>query len=511
MNLVNYLADRAQTHPERMALIDADQSMSYKDLYAYVCGASEYLTQQGLKSGDTILILQPVGIPLYISLLASFHAGLTVMFIDPSAGKTMMRNSLSLHSPKAFIGTGKAHLLRLTIPEIRRIQHLFHSSSWAPLSKRWNPSQTKPFPPTKTSADTPALITFTSGSTGMPKAACRTHGFLLAQHKALSESLDYQEGEVDLVTLPVFTLANLASGLTSVLADTDLRFPAQANSPAIAEQCRKHQVTRCAASPAFFTRLHRDGMLPKFQSIYTGGAPVFPHLLDDIQSSHPEMNVITVFGSTEAEPIAHIPWKDVTHDDHQRMTSGQGLLVGKPMSATQLRIIPDQTGNSIPSMTEDELNHLTLPSGSTGEIIVSGDHVLKGYLHGIGDEENKIPVGDQIWHRTGDAAWQDDTGRVWLVGRCSAAIHRDKQKPIYPFGIECAAMSHPEVERCALLLHDQKITLFIEGETDPEAEAQLFNLLHPLSVEKITSIPHIPVDKRHNAKIDYPALRKLLE
>ncbi len=510
MNLVNYLAERAHKHPDHIALIDSEQSMSYGELYEHVCGASATLRNRGLGRGDTVLILQPVGIPLYISLLGAFHAGLTVMFIDPSAGQAMMRNSLSLHQPTALIGTGKAHILRLTIPGIRRIKHHFHSSGWVPFSNRWSPAPSGITEPQETPPDSPALITFTSGSTGIPKAACRTHGFLLAQHKALAESLDYIEGEVDLVTLPVFTLANLASGLISVLADTDLRFPAQADSPSILAQCEKHKVTRCAASPAFFTRLHRDSMMPKFHAIYTGGAPVFPNLLNEIQSTHLDMDVVTVFGSTEAEPIAHIAWKDVSEDDHQKMLDGKGLLVGQTVPATQLKIIPDQTGTHIPAMTEEELETISLPSGKVGEIIVTGDHVLKGYLHGKGDKENKVHVGDNIWHRTGDAAWIDEKERVWLVGRCSAAIHKE-DKTIYPFGIECAAMSEPGMQRCAVILHNERVTLFIQGDQNESLEKQLLQKLKILGVEQVISITDIPVDKRHNAKIDYPALKSTLE
>jgi acyl-CoA synthetase (AMP-forming)/AMP-acid ligase II len=509
MNLVNHLAERAQQHPHRVALIDSEQSMTYGELYEHVCGASASLRAQGLGRGDTVLILQPVDIPLYISLLGAFHAGLTVMFIDPSAGKAMMRNSLTLHQPDAFIGTGKAHILRLMVPGIRRIKHHFHSTGWVPFSTTWNPAPSGFEEPQETPPDSPALITFTSGSTGIPKAACRTHGFLLAQHKALAESLDYIEVEVDMVTLPIFTLANLASGLTSVLADTDLRFPARADSPAILAQCEKHNVTRCAASPAFFTRLHHDGMMPGFKAIYTGGAPVFPNLLDEIQSANPEMDVVTVFGSTEAEPIAHIAWKNVSNEDHQTMLDGKGLLVGKTVRATQLKIIPDQTGKHIPAMTEDELGTMTLPSGEVGEIIVTGDHVLKGYLHGKGDKENKVQAGDNTWHRTGDAAWIDDSGRVWLVGRCSAAIHK-AGKTIYPFGIECSAMCHANLQRCALIEHDGKITLIVEGDADENMRKELLDKLAPMSVECIRFLQTIPVDKRHNAKIDYPLLETRL-
>ena len=250
--------------------------------------------------------------------------------------------------------------------------------------------------------------------------------------------------------------------------------------------------------------------MPEFKTIYTGGAPVFPNLLDEIQSAHPEINVVTVFGSTEAEPIAHIPWSEVTTTDRQMMQDGKGLLVGKPVTATQLKIIPDHSGEPIPPMSESQLETMTLPPGEVGEIIVTGNHVLKGYLHGKGDHENKLHAGEEIWHRTGDAAWIDDTGRVWLVGRCSAAIQNDNST-IYPFGIECAAMCHPSVERCALIHHQDKVILFVQGLPDERLRQELLQQLTPMSVEHIHFLPHIPVDKRHNAKIDYTALHKMAE
>ena len=508
MNLVTHLANRAKEHPERPALIDAKQSISYQDLYAHVCGASTQLQGDGLKPNDTLLILQSVSIDLYVTLLGAFHAGLTVMFIDPSAGNKMLSNSLKLHQPNALIGSSKAHLLRLTIPAIRKIPRHYHSSGWVPFSKKWQPKKSTDVEPIETTSDSPALITFTSGSTGMPKAACRTHGFLLAQHEALADSLHYCEGEVDLVTLPIFALANLASGLTSVIADTDLRFPARAESTSILQQCTQHHITRCAASPAFFTRLHRDQKMPPFQSIYTGGAPVFPNLIDEIHAAHPEMNIVTVYGSTEAEPIAHISWSDVDDIDHQMMSEGKGLLVGKAVDATELRIITDQSGQAIPPITHQELQ--SLPEGKIGEIIVTGQHVLKGYLHGKGDEENKINVDGKVWHRTGDAGWMDQDGRVWLMGRASAKIQLN-EKSLYPFGVECAAMSHPEVERCALIFFENQVTLFIEGPDNKRLRTQLLEKLKELSVESIRFTPLIPVDKRHNAKIDYSELQKLVE
>src|SRR5262249_2641198 len=103
--------------------------------------------------------------------------------------------------------------------------------------------------------DAPALLTFTSGSTGRPKAALRTHGFLLAQYGSLEKSLQLRPGTRDLTTLPIFVLANLGSGVTSVLPDADLRSPGKIAAGPVLRQMDRQRIQTTAASPAFVERL----------------------------------------------------------------------------------------------------------------------------------------------------------------------------------------------------------------------------------------------------------------
>ncbi|RYD44656.1 MAG: AMP-dependent synthetase, partial [Verrucomicrobiaceae bacterium] len=217
MNLVSLLAERAHLHPERPALIDRhrgrDRIVSYGELARRVSAGAMTLRETGLKPGQTILVFQPVSIELYEFLLAAFHAGLRVMLADPSAGKEFLTNCCRRLRPDAFFGSWKAQCLRLAVSGMRSIPISFCSGPWFPGAKLWHPG-TEFTSVAEVADEEPALITFTSGSTGAPKAAVRTHGFLLAQHRVLSKSLDFQDGEVDLITLPVFVLANLASGLT---------------------------------------------------------------------------------------------------------------------------------------------------------------------------------------------------------------------------------------------------------------------------------------------------------
>lgn len=516
MNLVEILIERAALHPDLPAIIDrkngTDRVVTFRELADRVSSGSAHLRSLGLRENQTILVFQPVSIELYEILLAAFHSGFRVMLADPSAGRKFISLCCQRAMPDAFFGSCKAHLLRLTIPELRKVKTAIRSDAWFPGTKPWKTSG-ESCPIFETETEHPALITFTSGSTGVPKAAVRTHGFLLAQHRALSESMDFQPGETDLITLPVFVLANLASGMTSVLADTDLGKPGSPNQYAIRRQCETFRVNRCAASPAFFAAFSEKN-LPPFSKVFTGGAPVFPDLLQRLQQNLPDCEIQSVYGSTEAEPIAHLPANKYNQNLRAITRLGGGLCTGETAPGIRLEIIPNHSGKNLPELTPEKFSELLLAPGQCGEIIVSGPHVLPGYLDGQGDGETKIHVGKTIWHRTGDAGWIDRENRIWLLGRASEMLPpfpSPKSLPAgalrYPFAIECALREAFPNIRTAALTHNGTRTLAIA--TD-EHRTEIESAAKALGIQSVVRIPKIPLDRRHNAKIDYPALRILL-
>lgn len=506
MNLASLLEEKARLHPERLALVEACGSVSYGELARRVSAGAGELQEMGLKRGQVVLVFQPVSIALYEILLAAFHAGLRVMLADPSAGRDFLSHCCRRLPPDAFFGSWKAQWLRLSVKEMRGIRTSICSGGWFPAAKVWRMDAVGA-PPVDVPDEEQALVTFTSGSTGVPKAAVRSHGFLLAQHRALSKALDFEEGEVDLITLPVFVLANLASGLTSVLAATDLTKPGSPDVAAISAQCGKFGVTRCAASPAFFEAMLAGGM-PGFEKLYTGGAPVFPDLLRRLRVALPDACIHSVYGSTEAEPIAHFPAEDENEETDSLTRRGGGLCSGVPVPEIELRIIADQWGTPLGA---DGLEFLS--DSEAGEIIVVGDHVLPGYLDGLGDEETKIHVDGRVWHRTGDAGWVDARGRVWLLGRCAeklpefpaaAGLPRDATR--YPFAIECALREIFPEARMAAISWEGRRTLVVGGVENEEMETRALEF----GIERVIYLESLPLDRRHNAKIDYPALREMV-
>jgi olefin beta-lactone synthetase len=330
----------------------------------------------------------------------------------------------------------------------------------------------------------------------------------------LAASLELQPGTRDLTTLPVFVLANLASGVTSVLPDADLRSPGKIASRPVLEQIQRHKIQTTAASPAFISRLldgqQRGGtLMPSLSRVYMGGAPVFPGLLRRASLAWPQAKIVAVYGSTEAEPMAEIAFSDISQADFDAMEQGQGLLTGPPVPSVSLRIIRSAWGVPILPLDALAFERLVAPRGEPGEIVVAGGHVLPGYLNREGDTETKFEVDGVRWHRTGDVGYLDRAGRLWLLGRCSGKI-QDERGTLYPFAVECAALQNPLVRRAALAAVDGRRVLALEAEK-PVPTGDILRSLSWAQLDQVVSMDRIPVDKRHNAKIDYLALARKLK
>jgi acyl-CoA synthetase (AMP-forming)/AMP-acid ligase II len=518
VNIAEVLRTRAEERGDAPALIEThhgkDRIITFRELQAAACGIGEQLRQWGIDSGDSVLILHPASAELYAFLIAVFQIGATGMFLDPSAGRDHVERCLRIHSPKAFFGSRKAQVLRLWIPALRRVEISLCSRPF-PGACRCTLQTKGPerFRIATREASDAALITFTSGSTGEPKAALRTHGFLLAQHRVLQTSLQHRPGVYDLTTLPVFVLGNLASGVASVLPDADMRRPGHIQPYKVLKQLQRLPIETMAASPAFVSRLVEGCRgshirLDCMQRVYMGGAPVFPEDLRLAREIFPNAEITAVYGSTEAEPMAEIALSAIGERDFTAMQQGRGLLAGRPVPSLSLRVIRNQWGTPIEPMSAGVFGDLCLGAGAVGEIVVSGEHVLSSYLNGTGVAETKFRVAGMVWHRTGDLGRMDEKGRLWLLGRASAAI-LDERGVLYPFAVECAARQVAGVRRAAILAIEGRRILAIEadGAAAMDAARQAFPRAQ---IDEVRRLHSIPMDKRHNAKVEYATLRKML-
>ncbi|MFP4351669.1 MAG: AMP-binding protein [Puniceicoccaceae bacterium] len=510
MNLAGLLDENAVRRPETVALIDGrvgrERRTTYHRLGELAAATAERLSAAGIGEGSRVIVLVPMRAELYATMIALWRIGAVAVFMDPSAGRRHLADCCGQAEPDALIGIRKARLLVWTQPGLRRIRKRFY---WgAQLAFDAEPRGNRL--PCERISDQAAILSFTSGSTGRPKCAVRSHRVLFAQFEALRGVIDLVPGECDLATMPVIALANLAAGLTTLIPDVDLRHPGRIDPAPLFRQIKQWKPARCGASPAFLLAIceearRRSIQMPDFRKIHTGGAPVFPRSLREFSGTFVNASINVLYGSTEAEPVSHVSLREISGGDLEQMRRGRGLLVGAVSGGTELRILADRWGEPYPAMAKEDFEALALPDGSVGEIVVSGAHVVPGYLNGIGDAGNKIKVDGVVWHRTGDAGSMDEAGRLWLAGRCSAKMRIDG-KTVYPFSIECAAVETLDVALAGCLPTETGYLLAIPGtgrKVRPDEIAK--DIPRP---ERVVQLRDFPVDKRHNAKIDYQALKR---
>lgn len=491
LNIANLFFRAAASHPDRMAIIDQKAAVTYRELKVAVQKTARYFQTQGIGLGDRVLVFVPMSQHLYRIVLALFQIGATAVFLDEWVSKKRMEICCEIAQCKGFIGVWKARLLAPFSKALRRI----------PIKLKLTGQAAQPATTVSVPADTAALITFTTGSTGTPKAARRTHEFLKEQFDVLIEEIDPHITDVDMPVLPIVLFVNLGIGCTSVIADFSMRKPEKLEPAAIFRQLHRHGVNRITASPFFIRRLAEYQLaqptkVSGINKIFTGGAPVFPTEAALYRKAFPDTQVMIAYGSTEAEPISTIEAATLAQRPVQQSA---GLTVGVPYHKTALKIIPHT----------DEILETTgsaVPEGVIGEIIVAGDHVLKQYLNNPSAfRRNKIVEGEQVWHRTGDSGFMR-AGELFLTGRCKQLIPISSGW-LSPFLIENQLMTTPGITMGTLIQAGNRLVLAVESAL-PVAQLR----------ERLTSIPHdliqvfqrIPRDPRHHSKIDYEQLKSQL-
>lgn len=519
-NLAERLLERARTHPERAAIVQyrggRPRRISFGELAERVARTAGGIRAAGVRPGGRVLLFVPMSIDLYVALLAVMHAGATAIFVDAWADRRRLDAAVAAARPDLFVGPPKAHLLRILSPSIRRLSaHWIGGGRALPL-RRYERSA---IPPALVEGDDPALVTFTTGSTGAPKAAARTHRFLWAQHEVLSRHLGLRPGDVDMPTLPIFVLNDLALGITSVLPEFDPRRPASIDPARIVRQMEAEGVTTTSGSPAFYDRLltavEPRGQRLHLRGLWTGGAPVHPSLARRLRDGvRGEAHV--VYGSTEAEPIAGIEAGAMLEAMEQRDWTG-GICCGMPVPEIDLRIIRPVDGPV--ALGAGGWAEWAPPAGEAGEIVVAGPHVLGAYLDA--EEEtrrHKIPEGERVWHRTGDAGWIDDEGRLWLVGRVSARLERGG-RTWWSVPAEIRAMNVRGVRHAAYLgvrggEGEVRALLAIEaaeGAFGGDPLSLFRERVAPNPLDEVRVLRRIPRDPRHASKTDTAALLRILE
>jgi len=491
-NLANKLIQNCEKMPDKVCLVQKDRKITYKDLKNMVSNFKDYLEKQGIEKGQKVLVLVPMSIELYVTLLAVWTIGAVPCFMDAGFIRSGMHKN-DFDDINAVIGITKYIVYSNINKNLRKLEIKVNANKIGTVKD--NELEIE-----EVENDFPAILTYTSGTTGKPKIAARTHEFLGYQGEILEQTINYEDTDIEISSVPIFTLSNINVGITTVITDGNFSNLGKSNPQKIVNQILTEKVNRVMAAPGLLNVItdyciKNNIELKQVKKIFSGGGAIFIDFINKLKKVFPNAQIVTLYGSTEAEPIAELNVNDITENDLEKIKNGYGILAGNIVGVENCKTIKTWI-KEIGDLTQEQFIDL---QQELGEIVVSGRNVLKGYVNGIGDKENKFSVDREKYHRTGDLGIFDEQGRLWLRGRIKEPY----------FNIEAALHARFNIGKTAVFNHNGKIILVLENNDVKEQDIR--DAITFETIDEIKYIDKIPVDKRHSTKVDYKELKKILK
>ncbi len=522
-NLVRHLEKNATEIPSDIAIISTGGSpfkKTFNQLHEDVILCSIFFKKKGVQRNDRVLLMVKPGYELIICCFALLFIGAIPIIIDPGMGLKSLLKCIKRSKPQTLIaidiGIWISTLFRTTFSSLRlKIRITKNLLGEAKRKFIINPTQMH------YSQDKDlAAIVFTSGSTGSPKGVRYLHRNFNAQIQTLEREFGIQKGEVDMVTLPIFSLFNPALGVTSVIPEMNPRKPAKANAEKLVQTILDHQVTSAFCSPVIGKKIsdycQKHGVrLKSVQRIMLAGAPVTPKVVHRLASYLPSGKIFIPYGATEALPVSYSNHNQISRLS-QSIINGEGSCLGKPINDVSIQLMPVKN-SPIPNQDEDEIIPVTTKF-ETGEICVSGICVTDGYDQMPGaTRDARFKFNSKTYHRMGDLGYWDDEGNLRFLGRKAECV-QTKFGPLETERCEPIINNLSGVHRCALIgigtERIQEPCLVVELSNDKSNITNLSKRIYSIIEENFVQFGmrrlffqrRLPVDARHNAKIHRLAL-----
>jgi len=330
---------------------------------------------------------------------------------------------------------------------------------------------------------------------------------LCFQTYALKAMFHLSSHNIDIPGSPLFALFSLGTGMTSIIPDMNPARPAAVDPKKIVQNILHNQVSFVAGSPAIWEKvgeycLKNRVNLGSVRCLVMFGAPVRLEIHEMFQKILTAGDTYTPYGATECLPVSLISGKEILKKFKSLTLSGKGICIGKAAPETEIKII---AASDIPVRDFQELE-----SGHIGEILVRGPQVTKAYFEMPQETElAKIPSDKGLWHRMGDVGYQDSEGLLWFLGRKGHVVKTPSQN-FYPLGVEVFFNKLPGIKKSALIKYDEAPAVVLEPDRDWKGVLHL-NAELPKEIKTIFMTPKLPVDVRHNIKIDRSLLSRLAE
>ncbi|KAJ0976994.1 hypothetical protein J5N97_012468 [Dioscorea zingiberensis] len=417
--------------PSHPALIDPSTgvSLSYPSLVSQVHSlVSSLHSYLGISKGHVAFILCPSSLEIPVLYLALLSIGAVVTPANPVATPSEISRLIDLVGPTIFFATSSSSSkLPRHVTPVLIDSPLFRSflESGSPLSD-----------PVEIHQSDPAAILFSSGTTGIVKAAALPHLKFIAMIAEL-HATGTSERETMLLTAPMFhsmgfflALKGLALAETTVLAGSG----PLARTIAVAA---KYRVTLMAVAPPLVVALTQSADALRFdlsslRQVYCGGAPLAQDAAERFQALFPSVEISQGYGATEAGLISRMIGPEECH--HMRS-------VGRLSANVEAKIVDYVTGQA-------------LSVGQEGEFCLRGPTIMLGY---VGDPEaNALAFDSDGWLKTGDLCYFDEDGFLFIVDRLKEMI-KYKAYQVAPAELEQVLHSLPDIVEAAVVPYPDEV------------------------------------------------------
>jgi long-chain acyl-CoA synthetase len=420
------LLDDAMRWRDRSFLIQGDVRISFGEFNAAVRATAARLALAGLQHGDRVMLLGANSPEWVVAFFAVLKVDAVVVAGNSWWSSEEAEGAVGVVAPRLVVCDEKrASLVPHDVDRLLFVETVV-----------WDVSTgSSPTPAKLAVEDDPAVIIFTSGTTGAPKAATLAHRAVIAnQQNQLSRAgrmpsqlADDHRGAIQLISVPLFHTGGIQSILTNLLTGGTLVFLRGGFEAAeVLATIERERVTGWGGVPTMITRVldHPDFRwtdLSSLTSLTIAGTYVSPDLMERVRRELPDVRrrAGTIYGMTESGGV-------LTAVGGLEMESRPGT-VGRPLPTVELRISgPGDDG--------------------VGEIEARSPAAMTGYW-GVSDSGIFDSAG---WLRTGDTGRLDEDGYLYVVGRSKDIVIRGGEN-IACANVEAAILSYPGVAEAAVV------------------------------------------------------------
>jgi amino acid adenylation domain-containing protein len=511
VQIESVLEESARRAPGKVALVCGTSRWTYAALTADVHALAQGLIALGVGAGDRVALCLENGFEAVVSTFAVLEAGAAVVFVNPmtkaeklgfllhdSGAAALVIADKKLESVAAMLS--QSPRLR-TVLVVGNVPHETRNSAPDVLAWKDVVSGHDPVRPTARAIDVDlACLLYTSGSTGSPKGVMHTHLSLLAATRSIAQYLEATHDDVVLSVLPLSFGYGLTQLLPTFLAggtlvlERSFAYPQVTLQRMAAERC-----TGFAMVPTIAAILLQND-LTKFdvgslRYVTNAGAAIAPELLKELRRRLPSTRIFPMYGQTECIRATFLPPEEVDRNP---------TSVGKGMPNQEMWIV-DESGRR-------------LPPGHTGELVVRGAHLMRGYWNQPEATAQKLRPGTIPGESvlfTGDVFRIDADGWFYFVSRKDDVIKTRGEK-VSPREVEnvlhaCDGVLAAAVIGVADALLGQSVRAFVVKKPGAELDEpavlrhcarHLEDFAVPRRVEFLEELPKTP-----NAKIDKQALQ----